>query len=109
MNDNKKEMGELKETKSIKRLKKFILDHHCTDNSDILNRAVAGTGFCFADFVNNIHTLYHFPKDRVFGIEEVVVDKVDEELAAAVFGPAFAMEIVPRSFRLVFVNSSFIL
>ena len=60
----------------------FCSDHHCTDNCDILNRAVAGTGFCFTDLVNDIHTLHYVPKDRVFGIEEVVVDKVDEELAA---------------------------
>jgi hypothetical protein len=50
------------------------------DNGDVLDRAIPGSGFCFADFVNDIHTLDHFPKDRVFGIEMVVVDEVDEEL-----------------------------
>jgi len=60
----------------------FCSDHYCTDNGDILNRAVAGTGFCFTDLVNDIHAFHHVPKDRVFGIEEVVVDKVDEELGA---------------------------
>jgi hypothetical protein len=56
-------------------------DHHGTDNGDILDRAVTGSGFCFADFVNDIHTLDYFPEYGVFGIEVVVVNKVDKELA----------------------------
>jgi len=63
-------------------LKKDRSDHYGTDDRNILNRAVAGTGFCFTDLVNYIHTFHHVPKDRVFGIEEVVVYKVNEELGS---------------------------
>ena len=84
-------------------IKNYLLDHHCTDNGDVLDRAVPGSGFCFADFVNDIHALDHFPKDRVFGIEMVVVNKVDEELAPPGIGAGVCHgdcpPIIPVIFR----------
>jgi len=60
--------------------KRKCSDHHGMDDRYILSRAIATKGLGLADLIDNIHTLNHFPKDRVFVVEEVVVDKVDEEL-----------------------------
>jgi len=61
--------------------KNFFSDHNCADNSHVLDRAIPRPGFCFTDFVNDIHAVDNLSKDRVFGIEVVVVNKVDKELA----------------------------
>ncbi len=78
------------------------------DDRYILERAVTGSGLYLADPVNDVHPFHYRPEDRVFAVKEVVVYEIDEELAPPVSGPAFAMEMVPRLFRLWFVNSSLI-
>ncbi len=96
---------------SIKKLdarSKKSSDHHGTDNGDVLDRAVTGSGFCFADFVNDIHTVDYFPEYWVFGIEVVVVNKVDKKLAPPGIGAGVCHGDSTRVFRLLFVNSSLI-
>ena len=64
-------------------------DHLSLDDRDILERAVSTGPACGGDFTNridNIHSLNHLPKDRVFGVQVIVVDEVDEELGPASVG-----------------------
>src|SRR5512137_1863026 len=61
-------------------------DHHGTDDRDILEGAVVCIGFHFCNFIHYIHAFNNLAKYRVFGIKEVVVDEVDEELAASGVG-----------------------
>ncbi len=51
------------------------------DNGDILDGAIVCAGLYTGNFINNVHPLNNLPEDRVFCVEEVIVDKVDEELA----------------------------
>jgi hypothetical protein len=81
---NKKEMEPEKKRQHTK--KKDRSDHHGTDDRDILDGAVVCTGLHFCNFINYIHAFDNLAKHRVFGVEEVVVDKVDEELAASGVG-----------------------
>ncbi len=57
-------------------------DHYSPDYGDILDRAVVCIGFHFGNPVYHVHTFNNLPKNRVFAVQEVVIDKVDEKLAA---------------------------
>ncbi len=57
-------------------------DHYSPDYGDILDRTVVCIGLHVGNLVYYIHTFNNLAKNRVFAVQEVVVDKVDEKLAA---------------------------
>ena len=79
---NKKEM----EPAENHQHKKDRSDHHGSDDRDVLEGAVVRISLHFCNFINYIHIFHNLAKYRVFGVEEVVVDEVDEELAASGVG-----------------------
>ena len=60
---------------------KKISDHNGTDDCNVCNRAVICICLHLCNFIDYIHTFNNRTKDRVFCIQEVVVNKVDKELA----------------------------
>ncbi len=61
-------------------------DHYSPNDRDILNRAITCIGFCLRNFINNVHTFCNLPENRVLAVEEVVINKIDEELASPRIG-----------------------
>ncbi len=64
-------------------------DHLSLDDRDILERPISTSPARrpdFADRIDNVHPLDHFPEDRVLCVQVIVVDEVDEELGSASVG-----------------------
>jgi len=59
---------------------KILSRHHGFYNDNFFDRTVTGTCFRFAYLVDNIHPFDHPADNRMFSIEEIIIDKVDEKL-----------------------------
>jgi hypothetical protein len=66
---------------------KKVSDDHGADYRNVLDWAIIRIGFYLGNFVNNVHAVDNLAKDRMFAVEEVVVDKIDEELTSSGIWP----------------------
>jgi len=63
-----------------------LLDKACGKNTKVLQGSVVRVGRHLRDLVDDVHALHHSPKNGVERVQVLVVDEIDEELAAARVG-----------------------